>query len=640
MTLEDIFLTKKNAIQALANAYSFLPHLDAPDKSPWLFGDEMVGTIMYETTVDRLLPIRLMRGLQSVTNPILGQWSGSNGAEALYRGINQTNIFLDNIEICADLDEKTKTDWKAQVKFLKAYYHFLLVQSYGPIVISDQVISPEETSLELLFPKRSKIDDCFDYIIRTMTEAIPYLKDVTAETDYGQINKSVATAIKARVLLTRARPFFNGNRYLYSDFLDSDGQPFFPQEAKAEKWQEAITAINEAIATCTANGHAMYTYPSSKNIETYDTADMRIAPERLQTLYDVRYTVIDPWNIEIIWGHSNIEQFTYVDDDMLRWGELQTAACPKLPPKDIYTGANEFEAKGNVFGSGNCLGATLRMTDRFYTKNGLPITEDLTFDVDNKYQIVTTPGIEDAGYTDIAGILQPGFQTIKLHLDREIRFYTTLGVAGSYFRAQRYRINCNMFYGDDCGRGVGQRPDEAYYTTGVGVQKLVHPQTSGGWGWRSIFFPYPIIRMADLYLMKAEAINAFSGPSQEVFDALNVVRRRAGVPDVEKVWADPTLAKRPNAHLDKEELRKIILQERSIELAFEGSRYWDVIGYLDAVAEFSKPVLGWNTLGGDPQTFFIIEPKQNRRFTPANYLWPINLGELNINANMKQNPGW
>jgi hypothetical protein len=641
MKIEDMFSTKKNAVQALANAYSFLPHVDATHKSPWLLGDEYMGATMYETTTDRLYPIRVMRGgLQSVGNPILGQWSGSGGAEALYRGINQTNIFIENIDMCGDLDETSIKDWKAQVKFLKAYYHFLLVQSYGPIVISDDVISPEETDKEILFPKRSKIDDCFDYIIRLIDEAIPDLRaSINSESDYGQVDRSVAVAIKARVMVTRARPFFNGNQSIFGDFLDFDEQPFFPLDYKAEKWQDAITAINEAITTCTTNGHGIYTYPNTKNIYGYDTADMRIAPGRIQTLYDLRFSTVDPWNIELIWGHSNIEQFEYYDN-YERWGELQTAATPKLPNRPIYSGEGEFETKGNVFGSGNWLAASYRMTERFYTKNGLPITEDKTFDIDGKYNIITTPGIEDPGYADIVGIIQPGVQTVKLHLNREARFYTSMAVSGSYFRAQRYRINAIMFYGNDCGRGFGQEGERCYYATGIGVQKFVHPQSSGGWPFRTIFFPYPIIRMADLYLMKAEALNEFSGPSKEVYDALNVVRRRAGIPDVEKVWADPNLARRPNVHTDKLELRKIILQERSIELAFEGSRYWDVIGYNLAVTEFSKPILGWNTLGVNAQSFFTLEGKQSRRFTATDYLWPIPLAEININANMKQNPGW
>jgi hypothetical protein len=640
LTVDDIFTTKKNAIQALSNAYRYLPHYDATHASPFMLGDEYIGSsaLNYDDDNNKLRAIRIMRNLQVTGDPILGYWSGTGGARSLYQGINQTNIFLANIEKCADMDEITMKDWTAQVKFLKAYYHFLLVQHYGPIVLSDQVISPEETNEELMFPKRRKIDECFDFIINLINEAIPDLKPTTSETDYGQINKSIATAIKARIMVARARPFFNGNKTIFGDFYDDDGQHFFPQEEKKEKWQDAIKAIDEAIATCSAN-HGLYTYPLTRNFMNGDTADVKVAPEKIKNLYDLRYMPIDPWNNEIIWGYSNIEQFTWYDN-YERWLEIQTASIPKLPNKPIYSGEGEFEAKGNRFGSGNWLAASYRMTERFYTKNGLPIDEDLTFDIGNKYEIVTTPGVEDTEYKDIAGLMQPGVQTIKLHLNRELRFYTSLAVAGSYFRAQRYRINSIMLYGQDCGRGLGQSGEECFYITGIGVQKFVHPQSSGGWSFRTLPFPYPIIRMADLYLMKAEALNEFSGPSQEVYDALNIVRRRAGIPDIETVWSDPTLARNVDKHKNQLGLRDIILQERGIELAFEGSRYWDMVGYLKAVTEFSKPIMGWNDRGSTPQAFFTLESKQLRRFTPTSYLWPIDLKEMNINSNLQQNPGW
>ncbi|MDR1594358.1 MAG: RagB/SusD family nutrient uptake outer membrane protein [Prevotellaceae bacterium] len=641
LTVEDIFSTRKDAIQALANAYSYLPHYDATHSTPLMLGDEYIGSsaLNYDDNEEKLRAIRIMRNLQVTGEPILGYWSGTGGVKSLYQGINQTNIFLENIDNVVDIDETTKKDWTAQVKFLKAYYHFLLVQHYGPIVLSDHVISPGETDEELLFPKRRKIEECFDFIINLLNEAIPDLRGVTTETDYGQVNKSVATAMKARILVARARPFFNGNRDIFGDFYDADGQHFFPQQESQEKWQDAVTAINEAIATCTANGFGIYKYPLTKTFMNGDTADLKIAPERIQVLYDLRYMPVDPWNNEIIWGYSNLEQFSWYDN-YERWLDIQTASTPKVPPKPIYSGEGEFESKGNVFGSGNWLASSYRMEERFYTENGLPIDEDLSFDAVNKYELVTTPGVEDPEYKDIAGIIQPGIQTVKMHLNRELRFYTTLAVPGSYFRAQRYRINAIMLYGQDCGRGIGQRSEECFYITGIGLQKLTHPQSSGGWSFRTIYFPYPIIRMADLYLMKAEALNELSGPSQEVYDALNVVRRRAGIPDVEKVWSDPTLARTLNKHTDQLGLREIILQERGIELAFEGSRYWDMVGYKKAVSEFSSPIVGWNDRGSTPQTFYTIESKQYRRFTPTNYLWPIDLNEMNINANLIQNPGW
>lgn len=87
-------------------------------------------------------------------------------------------------------------------------------------------------------------------------------------------------------------------------------------------------------------------------------------------------------------------------------------------------------------------------------------------------------------------------------------------------------------------------------------------------------------------------------------------------------------------------MRDIIMRERSIEFAFEGSRYWDVVRYKKATSEFNVPVTGWTGTAYGQQNFFRLEVKQRRRFLNRNYLWPISLNELNTNANLIQNPGW
>jgi hypothetical protein len=93
-------------------------------------------------------------------------------------------------------------------------------------------------------------------------------------------------------------------------------------------------------------------------------------------------------------------------------------------------------------------------------------------------------------------------------------------------------------------------------------------------------------------------------------------------------------------HLTKDGMREIILQERSVELAFEGSRFWDMHRHKMAVAEFSSPIMGWNFTGYDAETFFILLPIQGRRFIERDYLWPLSLDETNTNGNLIQNPGW
>jgi hypothetical protein len=95
-----------------------------------------------------------------------------------------------------------------------------------------------------------------------------------------------------------------------------------------------------------------------------------------------------------------------------------------------------------------------------------------------------------------------------------------------------------------------------------------------------------------------------------------------------------------NYHTTQEGLREIILQERSIELAFEGSYFWDMHRYKRAPLVFASPVYGWDYEGNDATTFFARTVVQNRKYTITDCLWPIPLDEMNTNSNLIQNPGY
>ncbi|MHA7109641.1 RagB/SusD family nutrient uptake outer membrane protein [Sunxiuqinia elliptica] len=623
LTLEDLFKQKEEAWNALAKVYSYMPEDDETHNTTWTLGDEWLGRLDLSENTGHLRAMRIMRGLQSANYPLLGSWSGTGGGQPLYEGIRQANVFLTNIDRVPDMTEQEKADWKAQVKFLKAYYNFILVQRYGPIVISDELVTADATS-DQLFLERSKVEDCFDYILNLMNEAIPDLKERAPAILYGQVDQVIAKAIKARVLLFRASPFFNGNIEYFGDFVDYDGEAFFPLEYDKEKWKEAIDAIDSAIEACEANGVALYSY--EKEPYLFDRVDFLQNKEHLKKLYDLRMVITDPWNRELIWGYSNINVYGQ--------GELAHSTNMRLPEGygDGTTNTASF--------SWQWMSATYRMVERYYTKNGVPIDEDLTFENDAKLEIVQTPGVEEDEYAEMRGIMQPGAETIKLYLNREPRFYANLGITGGYWRTHGVRINTMMYAGEDGGYNSSQHTTD-FFETGIAIKKFVHPESKSGAWQRTIKFPYPIIRLADLYLMKAEALNEYyDAPNQEVYDAINLVRERAGIPKVEDVWSDASIVRTANKHKSKEGMRDIILQERSIELAFEGSRFWDMLRHRKATAEFSSPVWGWTYTGETGTDFFILEAKQSRQFTINNCLWPIDLNEMNTNSKLIQNPGW
>jgi hypothetical protein len=328
----------------------------------------------------------------------------------------------------------------------------------------------------------------------------------------------------------------------------------------------------------------------------------------------------------VVWGYSNVN---YYDQ-----GELGHASNIRLP-----AGYGDGVVNTASY-SWQWMAASYAMAERYYTQNGLPIEEDLSYDYNGRQQITTTPGAADPAYQELRGFLQPGAEIVKLYLNREPRFYANLGITAGYWRGHTVRINTMMFAGRDGGYNSSQHSTD-FLTTGIGVQKFVHPESQSGAWQRTIKYPYPIMRLADLYLMKAEALNEYNdAPSGEVYAAINLVRQRAGVPNVEDVWANGSLARTVNKHRTKEGMRDIILQERSVELAFEGSHFWDMLRHKRATAAFSSPIWGWTHTGTTAQQFFNLQVKQSRRFTITDCLWPISLNEMNTNGKLIQNPGW
>jgi len=154
-------------------------------------------------------------------------------------------------------------------------------------------------------------------------------------------------------------------------------------------------------------------------------------------------------------------------------------------------------------------------------------------------------------------------------------------------------------------------------------------------------YPFPMMRLADLYLMYAEALNESAGPSADVYTYLDLIRKRAGLKGVRESWTNYSM--NPGKPNTKEGLRQIIQRERNIELSFEGSRFWDLRRWKLAAQELNKNITGWDRtqLKDYPELFYTVNTFYRQRFiAPRDYFWPIREGNLLINPNLVQNPGW
>lgn len=601
-----LFDRRESAYKALATCYNFIPIYD----NTYAYVNLSDETIM---PYSRLVPGKyFMIGWEGPGSVNCGFWHDINDwtgqGKSAWKGIRCCNTFLDNIMTVMDMDMKEKRTWMAEVNFLKAYYHFLLFSQYGPIPIIDSNVDIDASN-DAIRSKREPVDVVVQYIVDKLDEAIADLPEhITSRTDLGRIDKLIAQSLKSRVLLYAASPLFNGNTTYYEKFVNIDGEKMFNTTYDANKWKLAADAALEAIKMAESNSVSMFYFSSYNTVPEFD--QNVIEEPEVQALYNYRYMFTDKWNTEMIWGESRIAT---------NWWDMQRGTQVKNP-------------SGNSGDAWQWLVPTLKAVEAYYTENGLPLNEDLTFDYANRYQTATI-GEKDALHATAGEV------TAKLHLGREPRFYASIAFDRGINRTYGEKWSMRIRGGEPHGRSNAASADNSI--TGYFLKKTIHPDSKGQAS-QMVHYPWPLIRLAELYLNYAEALNEFSGPSQEVYDALNMVRRRANIPDVETVWSDATLARNPNKHKDQAGLRQIIQQERRIELAFECHRNNDVRRWLKG-EEFDFEVKGWSVDGTSAETFYNLMNHSNLRhifIAPRDYLWPILNNELTANPKLVQNPGY
>ena len=598
-----LFERKEVAYTALATCYAYLPKNDGVYTSFMTMSDEITTPIAKETD-----GVRIMKGQQSASNPKFGLWSGWSDQGSLWEGIRHCNILIENIHNVVDMTEEEMNSWAAEAKFLKAYYHFLLFTYYGPIPIVDENL-PISASDNEVRVKRSTVDQSVDYIVQTIDDAIIDLpvRELSSN-DLGRIDQVIAKSIKSRVLLYAASPLFNGNSEMYSGFVNEDGEHYFNQAYDQTKWDLAKDASLDAINAALENGVGLYEFSSTP--PNYE--DEYEESEFLRTLYDLKYTIVDKWNSELIWGNSNPVR----DND---WWQMQAACMMKNPNASSVEAAWQWIAP------------TLRIAELFYTENGLPIDQDLTYDFQNRFNTATVGALQNYQ-------AQYGATTAKLNLNREPRFYSSLGFDRGYNRTWGNLWQLRMKKGESHGR-IANSDD--YLITGYALKKLVHPDSEGDGYNKIVTYAWPMIRLSELYLNYAEAINESTGPNQDAYDALNAVRERAGISNVEDAWGNAGISATLNKHTTQDGFREIIRQERLIELSFEGNRYNDIRRWKQAEQYFNSPVFGWSVDETSVSGYYNITQVGIRSFnSPRDYFHPISINEITINPNLTQNLGW
>ncbi|GET22537.1 RagB/SusD family nutrient uptake outer membrane protein [Prolixibacter denitrificans] len=160
---------------------------------------------------------------------------------------------------------------------------------------------------------------------------------------------------------------------------------------------------------------------------------------------------------------------------------------------------------------------------------------------------------------------------------------------------------------DGCPQFDGMDYDPGYSTTGYNLRKFLVPKSIAS-SYDNSPMDFPVLRYADVLLMKAEALNNL-GKTTEAEAPLNEVRARAGLPAV--------------TGLSQADFKAKVLHERRMELAFEGQRWFDLI-------RVDNGDYGLNFLHS------IGKVNATSKFL----LLPIPQKEIDANPNLTQNPGY
>lgn len=172
--------------------------------------------------------------------------------------------------------------------------------------------------------------------------------------------------------------------------------------------------------------------------------------------------------------------------------------------------------------------------------------------------------------------------------------------------------------------------------TGYTLRKHLDPNVRISGVEKKTYHDFPLLRFADILLMYAEAANEYYTASDDdmvedelVYTYVNLVRARAALPPVE--------------NKTKGEMRAIIHRERTVELAFEDIRYFDLRRWREAEVVLNRPVHGVQIVKDESTGEFVYSNPievEIRIFPERCYYYPIPQSEINKNKALTQNPGW
>lgn len=534
--------------------------------------------------------------------------AGDSGNESVswarsFQRIRNCAVFLQNIPNAKVNSESDRSRWTAEAHILRAYYYSELLMWFGcslPIIREPYTYDADFSKVE-----RSSFHDVVEFIVEDCDaalacEELPWR--ITTDSEAMRMTKAVAWAIKSRMTLFAASPLYNdGNNY----------------------WEEAYSVNKAAVQALESNGYALY----------------------------------DKLNQAAVWGDEKAYLPTaasqYFNEYFCNSGAYAADPADKETIYQLKDGANLDLA--NVDGIGAILGyktgtcPSQELVDAFETIDGQPVLDLAKPYLDEQH---LKPNYNSSNTT---------YDKNNPYANRDPRFYATVYYNGSK-RYCNWSTEAEKKSFENLGQGKGENVRiittwDAYEDaegniinspeplmgrsmtgrtptrTGYFQRKFLHPNS--GVEMRLNGARHKDYRLAEIYLNFAEAAME-AGHTDEAITYVNKVRARAGMPGLP-------------AGLSGENLRQRIHNERRVEFALEGNRYFDVRRWHKPDEDLSATdrwITGAHITHMQDGTYKYERTilKERQCYTNKWLKMPIPLTEVNnmraITGEDWQNPGW
>ena len=519
--------------------------------------------------------------------------------------IRKCNIGLANLDLMTDCTQEEKNFIKGQLLFFRAWWHEELIAFYGGMPYVDTVLDGSQV---LTLPRLS-YQECAKKCAEDFRAAADLLPNDWDKTTVGKktlgkndirITKVCALGYLGKVLLWSASPLNNLGKAEKGASKNGDTYKY-----NTELAAQAADALAEAIGEVNS-GKTPYALAEYKYSNIYDHVADKSSNSNFS---DIFRTTGQDWKMP---GSTEaIMRGPHIGENGSNWNFTKLWG-PKL------NGIVEHDALIHQ--------PTANYVNYYGMANGLPLNDpDSGFDPTHPFK-----NRDPRFYHDI---VFDGFQYINTTIAKESDDYQFKYI--------------QMYTGSNLRSSSANGCRTGYYT-----QKLVPHQCNkydGMYEWGgALQCDLPYMRLADLYLMYAEAGAAVQGANYKssklnltAAEAINVLRERVKAGHVADKFMN-----------DQKKFMDEVRRERAVELAFEGFRWNDLQRWLllteypyniKTSQEF-KRVGNFDYTKNDPRdaevTGWSEKTIVTRDFSEKHYLLPLKESDVYLYPEFGQNPGW